>query len=87
MENYEKAEPLLIETLVIQKNKLSEADPALLGSQIHLAHNYYERARYEKAETLYLESLAIMEKISDTIVKRLDDDIKQLVEKKMQMFK
>lgn len=78
-----KKELVLISWLVAQneKNSLAEID----GKQKSLADDI--KSNLAAAKTEIIDSRPPVEKISDTIVKKLDDDVKLLVEKKMQAFK
>ena len=64
-----------------EKNALNqmESKQKMLADEI--------KSTLNEARTQIIESRPPLEKISDTIVKRLDDDVNQLVEKKMQVFK
>ena len=80
----EKKKDLILVSWLIsenEKNSLNQID----GKQKSLADEIKSSLHETKAEII--ESRPPVEKISDTIVKRLDSDINQLVETKMQAFK
>lgn len=83
LDREQKKDLILISWLITEKekNSLSQVD----GRQKLLADEI--RSSLNQTKTEIIESRPPVEKISDTIVERLDDDIKQLVEKKMQTFK
>ncbi|MDO8368262.1 MAG: tetratricopeptide repeat protein, partial [Saprospiraceae bacterium] len=63
MSNYEKAEPLFIESKDIRSRTLGKEHPDYATSLNNLAILYNEMSNYEKAEPLYLEAKDIREKI------------------------
>ena len=80
----EKKKDLILVSWAIsenEKNSLKQID----GKQKSLADEIKSNLNETKIEII--ESRPPIEKISDTIVKRLDSDINQLVETKMQAFK
>ena len=54
---YELAEPLYMKCLEIDKIKLGEGHPNVLGSMNNLGLLYYNQSQYDKAEILFLQSL------------------------------
>ena len=83
LDQEKKKDLILISWLISEneKNSLNQMD----GKQKVLADEI--RSSLNETRTEIIDSRPPVEKISDTIVKRLDGDIKQLVEKKMQTFK
>ncbi len=80
----EKKKDLILVSWMIaenEKNSLHQID----GKQKSLADEIKSSLKDTKTEII--ESRPPVEKISDSIVKRLDNDINQLVESKMQAFK
>lgn len=78
-----KKELILISWLVAEneKNALAQID----GKQKTLADDL--KSDLAAAKTEIIDSRPPVDKISETIVRKLDDDVKVLVEKKMQAFK
>ncbi|WP_292993948.1 hypothetical protein [Nitrosomonas sp.] len=83
LDQEKKKDLLLIAWLVAENEKdaLNQVD----GKQKVLADDI--KSSLSAAKTEIIDSRPPIEKISDTIVKKLDDDVKQLVEKKMRAFK
>jgi len=83
LDKEKKKDLILISWLIAEneKNALNQIDDKqkLLADEIKSSLN--------ETKTEIIDSRPPVEKISDTIVKRLDDDINQLVENKMQAFK
>ena len=63
MGNYEKAEPLYLESKAINEKVLGREHRDYAASLNNLAILYWKMGNYEKAEPLYLESKAIREKV------------------------
>ena len=61
LEQYDRAEPLLVEALDIQRKVLGENHPDLAVSMSNLAGLYQKICRYDKAEALYLAALRLRE--------------------------
>ncbi|MBS0300118.1 MAG: hypothetical protein JSR32_09375 [Proteobacteria bacterium] len=78
-----KKELVLISWLVAEseKNALNQID----GKQKSLGDEI--KSNLAAAKTEIIDSRPPVEKISDSIVKKLDDDVKVLIERKMQAFK
>lgn len=83
LDQNKKKELVLISWLMAESEK--DALNQLDGKQKILAEDIKSSLQATKAEII--ESRPPVETISDSIVKKLDDDIKVLVEKKMQAFK
>jgi CHAT domain-containing protein len=63
MRQYEKAEPLFLETKQIREKVLGKLHPGYATSCHNLASLYWYMGQYEKAESLFLETKQIREKV------------------------
>ena len=61
--NYDKAEPLYLQSLKIKKKKLGDKDPEFAGTLNNLGLLYLYQNKYEKVEPLLLDALAINKKV------------------------
>lgn len=82
--NQEKKKDLLLIAWLVAENEKDSLNQ-IEGKQKVLADDIKSSLNATKTEII--DSRPPVEKISDTIVKKLDDDVKQLVEKKMRVFK
>ena len=60
---YDEAEPLLLETLEIQKRVLGDDHPETLTFMNNLASLYFAQGRYDEAEPLLLETLETQKRV------------------------
>jgi tetratricopeptide (TPR) repeat protein len=62
MGNYQKAEPLYVQSLQITEKTLGKAHPDYALSLSNLAGLYFSQGNYQKAEPLFVEALQSNEK-------------------------